>query len=232
MKLGLFSDTHYAKADVLVKTRRPRLSFDKVKKIYKEFENANVDAVFCLGDLVDCFGDKSDILQCAKELLDFINSFPFKTYIIAGNHDYACFTKNEQVNLGFLDLPCVVTILGNDFICLDANYTENGIRYDNGKWFWTDTKLPKEQVDFLRLKLKGKNKKIVAVHQVLDFGCDNDHVIANANEIRKIIEDGGVSMVIQGHFHRGNKNVINGIPYVTLPAVCEGEKIPFEIIEI
>ena len=52
MKLGLFTDPHYALADRLVNTRRPRLSLDKLKEALAVFQKEQVDAVVCLGDWI------------------------------------------------------------------------------------------------------------------------------------------------------------------------------------
>ena len=38
--------------------------------------------------------------------------------------------------------------------------------------------------------------------------------------------------VFQGHYHSGHEAVIDGIPYLTLAAMCEGERNSYKIVEI
>jgi hypothetical protein len=49
------------------------------------------------------------------------------------------------------------------------------------------------------------------------------HYVNNAADVRGIFEDSGkVAAVFQGHNHKGGYNLINGIHYYTLKAMCEG----------
>ena len=58
-------------------------------------------------------------------------------------------------------------------------------------------------------------------------------LMMNAEKIRKVLENAtNVKMVIQGHFHSGHDNVINGINYHTLRAMCIGKENYYEILEI
>ena len=60
-----------------------------------------------------------------------------------------------------------------------------------------------------------------------------DHVIRNASEVRELPEASGkVKLVLRGHYHPGAEAVVSGIPYLTVSALCEGEAIPFRILEI
>jgi hypothetical protein len=73
----------------------------------------------------------------------------------------------------------------------------------------------------------------VFVHQNLDPTVESHHIIRGAEEIRAILrESGKVKAVFQGHYHPGKESVIDGIPYHTLPAMCEGEENRYMITEI
>jgi len=54
--------------------------------------------------------------------------------------------------------------------------------------------------------------------------------------VRKVLEDSGkVVAVFQGHHHAGSYNLINGIHYYTLAAMCEGpypENNAYAIVEV
>ena len=107
-------------------------------------------------------------------------------------------------------------------------------RFDKAGVEWTDSNLPPSQVDFLKAEHDVANKKcVVLVHENLDPSVDKMHIIKNADQIRSIVKESGkVCMVLQGHYHKGNENIINNIPYITLPAMCEGETNSFKIIEL
>ena len=71
------------------------------------------------------------------------------------------------------------------------------------------------------------------LHENLDPNVEEHHIVKNAAEIREILEASGkVRTVIQGHFHEGADSVVNGIRYITLPAMCEGEENSYRIIDL
>ncbi len=37
MKIGVFADPHYCSSEVLCRTRRPRLSYEKVRQVMEAF---------------------------------------------------------------------------------------------------------------------------------------------------------------------------------------------------
>ena len=50
------------------------------------------------------------------------------------------------------------------------------------------------------------------------------HILRNASEIREIIEKAGnVIGVFQGHYHPGLYIEINGIPYIGISAMVDGQ---------
>ena len=74
---------------------------------------------------------------------------------------------------------------------------------------------------------------VILVHENLDSEVDVHHILHHADEVRKILAvSGKVRMVLQGHFHEGASHVLDGIPYVTLPAMCEGEENAYRVIEL
>ncbi len=234
MKIGLFTDTHYCDVESLG-TRRPSLSLKKVKIAMDTFKNEGVDMVFCLGDLVDCPEGytKEGTLHSLRKALSLIRSYEIPFYMVPGNHDYIAL-KGEELEAEGVKIPPYV--VENDqirFILLDANYRSSMIRFDVAGVVWTDSNLPKEQVEFLRDSLKTEKSCVVLVHENLDPTLHESHIIKNAKEIREIIRNAGnVKMVLQGHCHSGNELTIDNIPYITVSAMCEGDSIPFKIIEI
>ena len=237
MKRGLFTDCHYCYADYIGETRRPILSLNKIKEAMEEFSKAGVDMVFCLGDLTDHDENstKEDIIACFKEAMTLINSYNIPFYLVPGNHDYLVMTAEDMEREAHFKIPpYTVCTESHNFIILDANYRSNMERFDKAGVEWTDSNLPPHQIDFLKNELEcATTPCIVMVHENLDPSVDKYHIIKNADQIRSIIKSSGkVSMVIQGHYHSGNENTVDGIPYLTLSAMCEGEKNSFKILEI
>ena len=89
-------------------------------------------------------------------------------------------------------------------------------------------------VEFLKSRLDKTTKPcIILVHENLDPSVDKMHIIKNAEQIRAIIKNSRrVALVIQGHYHCGKESIIDNIPYITLPAMCEGERNSFKILEL
>ena len=120
------------------------------------------------------------------------------------------------------------------FIFLDANYRSDGRRFDVAGVEWTDSNLPHEQCSFLKTALENRDDTcIVCIHENLDPFVETHHIVKNAEEIRKIIQESGkVQLVLQGHYHIGAEHTIDGIPYVTLPAMCEGMGNSYRVLTL
>lgn len=237
MKIGIFTDCHYCKAQHLGPTRRPILSIQKIKEAMEHFVSQNVDIVFCLGDMTDHNegSTKEDIVSCFNEAMTLIKSYNLPFYLVPGNHDYLVMTAEDmEREADFKIPPYTVETSTHNFIALDANYRSNMVRFDKAGVEWTDSNLPPNQIDFLKNALAKSNKMcIVLVHENLDPSVDKMHIIKNSNEIREIIKTSDkVQMVLQGHYHLGKESVIDNIPYITLPAMCEGERNYFRTIEL
>ncbi len=237
MKIGLFTDCHYCQAEYIGPTRRPILSLNKIKEAMESFKANNVDMVFCLGDMTDHDENstREQIIACFKEAMTLIKSYNIPFYLVPGNHDYLVMTANDmEKEAGFKVPPYTIEAEAYNFIILDANYRSNMIRFDTAGVEWTDSNLPPEQVDFLKTELNRSTKQcVVLVHENLDPSVDKMHIIKNAHLIRSIIKNSNkVSLVIQGHYHNGYESTIDNIPYITLPAMCEGESNKFRILEL
>ena len=107
--------------------------------------------------------------------------------------------------------------------------------YRPGEVDWTDSLLPAAQVGQLGRVLGDSNVTgaTVFIHQRLDGCTDARYTVRNSDEVRAVLEASGkVGTVFQGHYHRGDRKEINGIRYITLPAMCEGEGNSFIVTEV
>ena len=233
MKIGIFTDPHDSTKDVSCVTRRPSLSWGKIQKAMETFRD--VDLVICLGDLTDDCVNPEENVPRLKALAQMIRGYGVPFVSLMGNHDCNVFTPEEFDALGGNRPPFLMQFGVTALIFLDANYTCDGLRYEPGCVNWMDTAIPEWQLENLRNALSDASVQnaIIFVHQNLDPEVQWQHIIANHKQVREILEcSGKVSKVIQGHYHPGHDCMINGIEYHTLPAMCEGENNPFEVIEI
>lgn len=236
MKIGLFSDPHYCQSDDVGGDRRAKLSYEKTKIAMTKFKEAGVEICFCLGDLTD--NAKEDTREISKanlkEMMCLINSFGIPFYLVPGNHDFLLL-KREDLNAENIDTPpYVIETKEYNFIVLDANYRSDFEHFDTAGVVWYDSNLPPFQCEFLKNALEESQKPcIVLVHENLDPTVEHQCIIKNHEEIKNIIDQSKkVKMVIQGHHHEGSYLKINGIPYLTVKGMCQGEEIPFEILDI
>lgn len=238
MKLALFTDPHYCDKDVTCRTRRPLLSYGKIREAMETFVREGVDFVLCLGDIIDKCDDMQTNIEKTKEIAALIHSYPLPFYSLMGNHDAHVFTRlefNELVNDMPFTPPSSIRVKGKDLILLNANYNDDGTPYIPGEVDWKNTYIPEEQLRNLEQKLNDPDtaEAYVFLHQNLDPEVQKDHIVRNADRVREIIRASGkVKAVFQGHYHKGHHAIIDGIPYYTLPAMCEGEENRFEIIDI
>lgn len=236
MKLGLFTDPHYCSLDVTCRTRRPRLSYDKVSEAMAQFRAAEVDLVLCLGDLIDDCGDHAQNVAHLTALMARIRSYGLPFYSLMGNHDAQVFTRAafDELTEGALP-PARLDIGGHTLLFPETNVNDDGTPYIPGQVDWKNTAVSDAATALLRTHLSAPDAASVYVftHQNLDPAVQIDHIVRNAETVRRMLrESGRVRAVYQGHYHRGHENVIDGIPYHTLPAMCEGERNHFEIVEL
>ncbi|MBR5311973.1 MAG: metallophosphoesterase [Clostridia bacterium] len=238
MKLGLFSDPHTSTKDTACGTRRPSLSFEKIREAMEAFRDAGADYVICLGDLVDECDTMEENTAVLTGLAAMIRSYGIPCDFVTGNHDYQNFPLSEFRRLTGDDPGSAAFVRRcgtKTLIFLDANYADTGEVYRRDAFDWTNASVPPEQRDLLQdiLAMPETEEAYVFVHQNLDPTVESHHIIRNAEEIRTILRDSGkVKAVFQGHYHPGKESVIDGIPYHTLPAMCEGEENRYMITEI
>lgn len=234
MKLLLFTDSHYCQKDLACRTRRPLLSYGKVEEMLAACPDA--DLLICLGDFIDDGGDHDANVAHTQALMALIRRAGIPFYTLMGNHDCHAFSREEFASLTDGAVPPFVhRVGGKALIFLDAGYSDNGQTYEPGKIDWKNCYLPPEQLAQLRLALADPavEEAYVFIHQNLDPEVQVDHIVRNAADARAILaESGKVRTVYQGHYHRGHEAVFDGIPYITLPAMCEGEENRYITVEI
>lgn len=232
MKIGLFADSHYSSAALTCGCRYNRKSLQKIKSAFEAFAKEKCDLVICLGDLIDHEKKHSDEILHLQEIADIIKRYAIKTVVIMGNHDAFSFTEEEfYIILGEDCKPKTLSVAGKTLLFADACYYKNGDHYRVGDDDWTNTYVP--DLKSLEEKLSSSvGDCYVFMHQNVDAAIREDHRIFNDVEFREVIEKSGkVKGVYQGHYHAGNYSKLNGIKYITLPAMCERKNAYF-VVEI
>lgn len=232
MKIGLFSDPHYSTAPVTCEKRYNNQSLFKIQTALDHFRAENCDLVICLGDLIDTEDDHAQEIINLQKVAALFHASPLKIIAVMGNHDAFRFEVEEFYRiLGEQYRPQLTSMERNHFLFLDACYFKTGIHYMPGDEDWTDTCFP--HTDNLERTLAALDGNIyVFLHQNIDPAVCPLHRLYNAAEICSIIgKYSNVRAVYQGHYHPGMQSEYEGVPYITLPAMCENTDA-YYVIEI
>jgi alkaline phosphatase len=232
MKIGIFTDCHYSSAQLTCGNRRNSRSLEKIQRTADALSRC--DLVICLGDLIDCDETREKTIENLKCVSSIIRSIPAPFICVLGNHDLYAFEKDQfKLITGFTLAPYTIQKEGKTLIFLDACFQSNGKPYSPyGNWDWTDAGLT--DISLLGQELECAQEPVyIFLHQNIDPNVEKRHIIRHADRIRALLEKSGkVKAVIQGHYHEGMESVINGIPYITLPAMCTLEEGYYRILDI
>lgn len=224
MRLGVFTDSHYSSAEITCGKRYNREAFNRISNALSFFCVQKCDVIICLGDLIDKEIEHSKEVENLKRISDLFSKCEIPIYVLMGNHDAFAFNVDEFYDI--LGTKCRPINLYNEscnLIFLDACYFKNGKHYKPGDSDWTDTFL--KDIDALEKTIKeASGDTHIFIHQNIDPSVLENHRIFNDVCVRSIFENSGkVKTVFQGHYHPGKNSELNGIKYMTFPALCENE---------
>ncbi|MCX7966152.1 MAG: metallophosphoesterase [Syntrophorhabdaceae bacterium] len=189
----IISDTHVGSAD----------------SVYDEFistiEKQNINVIMHAGDAIHNPGKKSEW----KKFFE-ITGNDRKVYIAPGNHDIND-VRSMKIFLNFFSEP-YYSFADNDTLFIFLN-TE--LPHEKGK-------ITGEQLEWLKKELLRDFKlKFVFIHRPLFpifAGHGLDRSKKERDELHRIFEKNGVSLVISGHDHLYNRSLKDGITYI----ICAG----------
>jgi len=228
MKLGLFSDPHYSSHELTCGRRYNSRSLDKIRQALTYFEQQGCDLIVCLGDLIDREDVHEKEITHLTRISEVLSGCRVPFISLMGNHDAFSFTAEEFYDvLGNAASPVTITKDGKTLIFIDACHFATGVHYAPSDDDWMDTFYP--HVEALKAQLANAQGDLyVFMHQNIDPDIHVSHRLSNDAVIRRVLEENGrVKCVIQGHYHEGAENTVNGIRYLTLPAMCEREDAVF-----
>lgn len=224
MRIGLLTDLHYCSRKVMLGRRYPQLALARAQQAMRDFARAGVELVVCLGDLIDAEETPGQNEQNLRAAAAVLQSAGVPCACVMGNHDCAAFAPEDFSRLSGLQIaPC--TFLQGDVALhfLNANFDWQGNPYRPGAVDWTQARLPEEALARVRAAMADTaHRHFFFLHQCLDPGVEQRHILQNAAEIRALLKTGRTAAVFQGHYHPGFRSVRGGIPYITLAALCEG----------
>lgn len=224
--LALVADTHYADLPPSPAGRYYRQSAAKLSAAIDCFNSAGVQLAIHLGDLINSADDAAVDEAALAGILATMRRLHAPWESVIGNHDVEAMPKRRFLELTGHASPHRTRPLGPQLqlVILDAAFTRDGTPYGQGPYHWSDSAVPEAQLHWLEQALRPPSPPtLICAHQRLDAD-GNLHTIANAADVRRILERSGrVRAVITGHDHTGALNVINHIPYVTLPSMVQGD---------
>lgn len=186
-----------------------------------EATRGDVDLYVNLGDFIngeEAYISYAGMMELCERLGVDASGRAIPFIHVPGNHDGFALSNEQLRESGF----SVYVMDGVHFIVLDGNYDWDGKPYGGQKGDWTKCCIPQEQLDALQAELAACTSAVILCHYVLDPRDTMLYTPKNGEGVRRMIEDSGkVQAVFQGHYHEGFEQVVNGIPYHTIPAVCE-----------
>ena len=107
----------------------------------------------------------------------------------------------------------------------DADFLWDAMPYFPGSIDWTQAELMPDSLRMIDSAMKDTDfRHFFFVHQWLDPHAEQRHPVQNASKVRSMPAQGRTSAVFQGHYHSDFASRIEGILYITLPALCEKRK--------
>ncbi|MCC6446801.1 MAG: metallophosphoesterase [Armatimonadetes bacterium] len=236
VRVGLLTDTHYAEAPARG-SRHYRLSLGKVRQAAAHMNRLGVQVAVELGDLIDAADppDQAREERFLESVCAEMAKLKAGRHFVLGNHCVWNMTKNRFLEIvrqpkSFYSFDRS----GIHFIVLDACFRKDGTPYGERNFEWTDTEIPPEERSWLAEDLKAaRGQSLVFVHQRLDLVPGNHYAVASTPEVRSILESSHkVRAVFQGHSHENAYSEIEGIHYITLAAMVEGNENAYAAADI
>lgn len=230
-RFGVITDLHYARRSP-VGSREYAQSLDKLRHTVGRFNEAQLDLMFVLGDLVDAPDDADHEREALNEIVTALRGFNGTVRVLAGNHDLVNFTKPQFLAACGQAEPLhgAFDHAGVRMILLDGCFTHDDAPYGGAPMDWADSKVADAQLPFLadqlRLAEQAAQPAVVLMHQTLT-SPDPRHNVDNAEQLLDMLsQTDNVALVISGHYHTGGLEHAHGVPCFTVPATVEQTVTP------
>lgn len=216
MKFSIFADFHYNPIDF---DPNPEAKLEKLREIQRRAEKENVSFIIHAGDFCHDAPKR-------PELMDLYNNFHIPSYHCLGNHDTDRAPLEEvlrcykmESNQYYFDCE------GYRFVIFDPNYSLiNGeyVHFDLGNYFSTPAErdwIPPENIEWMRKTIETSPYPCILIGH---GSFERPDSVKNRKDVLQMIRDvnakrkHSVLMVINGHFHRDNIRILDGVCHFDL----------------
>lgn len=253
LRFGVVADCQSAQSESEEKReRRYTLSPTKLTEAIASFNREHVDLAVSLGDLVE--GD----MESFRELEPILSEAQMELYHVLGNHDYLLgdSLKRAMKVMGIKE-PGYYSRVKNGVRLIFLNSNENAIytvRKGSAEYAAAEQRLAEQkatslfgarpysgevserQMKWLEEELQAAEAAgeivVLMSHHPLYYPIDLV-TMSGSERVRALIERYDcVKTHISGHFHRGGYSRINGVDYLILKGMVEGDNNRYAIVNI
>ncbi len=250
VSFGIVADLQYCDAPPF-KNRCYQNSIQKLEKAIESLNHQELDFVVNLGDIIDRDWQSFD------KILPYFDKFNAPVHHVLGNHDYE--VENDKKAQVHERIGCKrydhFHVKNWRFIILDGNEistfanlpeSENYTRAEKlleqleleekaNANFWNGG-IGQEQIDWLESVLNNATEKeeliIVFCHYPI-FPPDKHNLLSTEDILTLLKNYKGVKMWINGHNHKGNYGLFEGIHFVNVRGMVEGEyDVAWSIVDL
>ena len=216
--------------------RRHALSLEKLKRAVTAAA-PRCDFLVNLGDSTDSAPGYLPQQECFRRVTEVLASGGKPFYSVIGNHDTGV-RKAEAVRLSAMpDRYYAVTAGGFRCLFLDGSLNDPDDPDPRSIIDWEACVIDREQLSWLSLELnESRLPVLVFCHPcfALKPGWNQYlHLLKNRERLMSLFSGcGKVAAVFSGHYHSGDVEIVDGIPYVTVAAMCVGEADTWAVVTV
>lgn len=244
-KIGLIADCQYA--DKTSEVKKFSSSLNKLEEAVTHFNNEDIAMVFHLGDFID---EKYDNFQ---KLLNITKKLNKPLYHVLGNHDFKVkehLKEQVPIILGLKNRYYAVQKNGFRMLVLDSTdlsiyahakdhpRTLEAIKVhteqypDKAKWIGG---ISKEQFTWIKQQLalaEAKNEKVILMSHHPIYPANSFNIWNDFELLQLLAKNKQVVAYLNGHDHKGNYGVFEGIHFLTLKGMVNTDINSYSIAEL
>jgi manganese-dependent ADP-ribose/CDP-alcohol diphosphatase len=226
--------------------RKYSLSKNKLSNCVEEMNKMDLEYVVHLGDFIDRDFESFDVVN------PIFNTLTMPKYHVLGNHDFSVkdeLKKDVPNKMGLSEKYYSFIVKGWRYIVLDGNdvsfhaYPKNSEQWKQVKLYQSEKNIKKphfsaigdKQLSWLKkqlLKAQHNSEKVILYCHFPVYPPHNLN-LWNAKEVINTIElFPCVKAYINGHNHRGNYKIKNGVHYLTLKGMVDTNKSSYAVIKV
>jgi alkaline phosphatase len=229
------ADLHYTEKPV-TGSRRHALSLEKLKNAIAR-DSAGCHFLANLGDTSDVAPEYLSQEEGLSRVTEVFASSGLPFFSVIGNHDTAVRKCRVTEICRMPGRYYSIDIGGFRCVFLDGSLNDPDDPEAPGLIEWANCWIDTKQVTWLQNELTASTLPVlIFCHPcfLLKEGWVEElHLIRNRSTLMNMFaESGKVSAVFCGHYHEGDFQYRDGIPYFTLAAMCEGERNTYAVVTV